>query len=140
MIDLAPTRENIQTIRKQLAPYSSLQVPPTLSETEQQSLRDAILWFSELAEYETLGICAATLAEGVAATESYVAQLSREIKLDLPDREGAVYIKFNTLKGAWYLDDYPGASRGVLISYHTSESELDAMTGTYGPFPLDLFV
>lgn len=77
---------------------------------------------------------------GVAAvTEAYVGQLSRPIRLDLPHRDGAVYIKFNTLKGAWYLDDYPGPSRGVLVSFHTSEPELDLINGTYGPLPLDLF-
>jgi hypothetical protein len=48
-------------------------------------------------------------------------------------------LKFNTLKNAWYLDSYSGDSRGVLITYYTSEAELDDVNGTYGPFLLDLF-
>ena len=42
-------------------------------------------------------------------------------------------------KGAWYLDDYVGTARGVLISFHASEPEVDVINGTYGPFPFDLF-
>jgi hypothetical protein len=139
MSDQLPTPENLQTVRQQLTRFSCLEVPPPLTEPEQQAIQSALLWFSELAEYETLGICADTLAQGKAATEAYVSRLSQPINLELPDRVGAVYIKFNTLKGAWYLDDYPGPSRGVLITYHTSDPELEAIIGTYGPFPLDLF-
>ena len=39
----------------------------------------------------------------------------------------------------WYLDDYVGPNRGVLVSFHASEPEYDLVNGTYGPFPLDLF-
>lgn len=134
-----PTPEDIRPIRQQLAQFSRLQVPPQLAPDQQQSLREALLWFSNLAEYETLGICADDLATAKATTEAYVAQFSRAVTLDLPHRDGAVYVKFNTLKGAWYLDDYVGPSRGVLVSFHTSEPELDLINGTYGPFPLDLF-
>jgi hypothetical protein len=102
-------------------------------------MRQALLLFSEAADYETLGVCADTLTAGKAAIENYVAALSRPIALDLDARSGPVYIKFNTLKGAWYLDDYPGTSRGVLISYHASDADVDAVNGTYGPFPLTLF-
>ena len=134
-----PSPVALRQVRQQLAQFSRLQVPPQLTTEQQQSLREAVLWFSDLAEYETLGICAESLAIAKAATEAYVGQLSRPVTLDLPHRDGAVYIKFNTLKGAWYLDDYPGPSRGVLVSFHTSEPELDLINGTYGPLPLDLF-
>ena len=137
MSDFTP--EKIESTRKQLARFSCLQSAPDLSAEEQQSVITAILWFSELADYETLGICADSLTEGKAALEAYVTNLSQPIKLDLDARAGAVYLKFNTLKGTWYLDDYPGPSRGVLISFHTSEPGLDAINGTFGPFPLDLF-
>ncbi len=134
-----PTPAEIRSIRQQLTQFSRLQVPPQLDPEQQRSLRESILSFSDLAEYETLGICADSLATAKAATEAYVSQLSRQVNLDLPQREGAVYVKFNTLKGAWYLDDYVGPSRGVLVSFHTSDPELDLINGTYGPFPLDLF-
>ncbi|NEP20417.1 MAG: DUF1824 family protein [Leptolyngbya sp. SIO4C1] len=134
-----PTPDNIQAVRQQLARFSSLHVPPQLSTAEQQSVQTALLWFSDLADYETIGVCAATLAEGKAALEQYVGVFARPITLDLPAHEGAVFLKFNTLKGAWYLDDYTGASRGVLVSFHVSEAEAAGVMGTYGPFPLDLF-
>jgi hypothetical protein len=92
-----------------------------------------------MSEYQTLGICADSVAAAKAALKGYVAALSQPINLDLPEQTGAVYLKFNTLKNAWYLDGYSGKSRGVLVTYHTSEPELDSVNGTYGPFPLDLF-
>ncbi len=139
MIELNPTPENIKKVRHQLAQFSRLVTPPQLSQDQKQELIDALLWFSDLADYETLGICTDTLAAGQAATEAYVEKLARPITLNLPPRDGAVYLKFNTLKGAWYLDDYSGPNRGVLVSFHSSEQEYDLVNGTYGPFPLDLF-
>ena len=139
MLNREPTSANIKQVRQQLAQFSCLAVPPQLARPQKQELADALLWFSELADYETLGICADTLAVGKAATEAYVEKLARPITLDLPNRDGAVYIKFNTLKGAWYLDDYVGPNRGALVSFHSSEPEYDLVNGTYGPFPLDLF-
>lgn len=128
-----------KAIRKRLAQFSCLETPPALSETEKAEIRQALLQLSSAADYETLGICADTLDEGKAALEAYVAALSRPIQLNLDPRPGPVYIKFNTLKGAWYLDDYPGTSRGALVSYHASDPETDIVNGTYGPFPLNLF-
>ncbi|MEM9484139.1 MAG: DUF1824 family protein [Cyanobacteria bacterium P01_F01_bin.116] len=139
MLNLKPTPTNIKKVRQQLTQFSCLVTPPQLSKKQQQELINALLWFSDLADYETLGICTDTLAAGKAATEAYVSKLARPVTLDLPARDGAVYLKFNTLKGAWYLDDYVGPNRGVLVSFHASEPEYDLVNGTYGPFPLDLF-
>lgn len=139
MPNLTPSNTNIKKVRQQLTQFSCLAAPPTLSKTQKRELIDALLWFSDLADYETLGICTDTLAAGKAATEAYVKRLCRPINLELPEREGAVYLKFNTLKGAWYLDDYVGPNRGVLVSFHASEPKYDLVNGTYGPFPLDLF-
>ncbi|MEM7793553.1 MAG: DUF1824 family protein [Cyanobacteria bacterium P01_C01_bin.118] len=139
MLNLKPTPTNIKKVRQQLTQFSCLVTPPQLSNKQQQELINALLWFSDLADYETLGICTDTLAAGKAATEAYVSKLARPVTLDLPARDGAVYLKFNTLKGAWYLDDYVGPNRGVLVSFHASEPEYDLVNGTYGPFPLDLF-
>lgn len=139
MLNLKPTSANIKKVRQQLTQFSCLVAPPQLSQAQKQDLAKSLLWFSDLADYETLGICTDTLAAGKAATEAYVAKLARPISLDLPPRDGAVYLKFNTLKGAWYLDDYVGPNRGVLVSFHASESDYDLVNGTYGPFPLDLF-
>ncbi|MBT9310966.1 DUF1824 family protein [Leptothoe kymatousa] len=139
MLKLKPTPDNLKKVRQQLAQFSCLAVPPNLTHDQKRSLVDALLWFSHLADYETLGICTETLAAAKAATEAYVHKLAQPVNLDLPPRDGSVYLKFNTLKGAWYLDDYSGPNRGVLVSFHASEPEYDLVNGTYGPFPLDLF-
>jgi hypothetical protein len=127
----------LKALRKQLNRFSCLSTPPALNEQEQADVRAALLLLNELSDYQTLGICAETLAQGRAAASAYVSALVKPVEIDLPEREGPVYIKFNTLKGAWYLDSYSGSSRGVLITYHSSD--VDEVNGTYGPFPLNLF-
>lgn len=137
---MAPVEPSeLKTIHQQLAQFSRLTVPPVLPETEAANIRAALLQFSDLADYETIGVCADDLAAAVLAMEAYVAALCRPIQLDLEPRIGPVFIKFNTLKGMWYLDGYTGTSRGVLVSFHTSEPDFDRLNGTYGPFPLNLF-
>ncbi len=139
--DLSPEEltATLKAVRQQLVEISLVHVPADLSAEQRKAVRSALLWLNELSEYQTLGICADSLAKAEAALKGYVAALSQPIQVDMADREGAVFLKFNTLKNAWYLDGYSGESRGVLVTYHTSESELEAVNGTYGPFPLDLF-
>ena len=129
----------LKAIRKQLIEISLILTPAELSDEQKQTIREHLLWLNEQSEYQTLGICASTLSEAEAALKSYVGALSQPIQVDIPPQDGAVFLKFNTLKNAWYLDGYTGDSRGVLVTYHTSEPEMDEVNGTYGPFPLDLF-
>ncbi len=120
--------------------FSRLRVAPSLSPEEQIEIRETLLRFNGLSEYQTLGICADDLATAKTALETYAVALGcPPITLELGERSGAVYLKFNTLKGAWYLDDYSEVSRGVLVSYHGADPEADVINGTYGPFPFDLF-
>lgn len=130
----------LKAVRQQLIAISLIHSPAELSDDQKQSVREALLWLNDMSEYQTLGICADTLAEAETSLKGYVSALSQPIQVDLPsDQEGAVFLKFNTLKNAWYLDGYSGDSRGVLVTYHTSEPDLNDVNGTYGPFPLDLF-
>ena len=134
-----PTTAEIMVIRQRLNQFSCLTTPPALSDAELAQVRADLSQFNQWSDYQTLGICASTLAEGQQALEAFLLALGVAVSLDLPAREGAVYLKFNTLKGAWYLDDYSGLSRGVLITFHTSDPEVAEVAGTYGPFPFDLF-
>ncbi|MBE9139632.1 DUF1824 family protein [Nodosilinea sp. LEGE 07088] len=139
MTTSSPTAADIAAARQRLNQFSCLTTPPALSNAEAEQVRTDIRDFNEWSDYQTLGICAATLAAGQQALESFLAALGVTVSLDLPPREGAIFLKFNTLKGAWYLDDYSGQSRGVLITFHTSEPEFAEVSGTYGPFSFDLF-
>ena len=131
--------EKLKTIRQALIKLSLQTQPADLSKTQQETVREGLLWLNENSEYQTIGICADNLTEAEAALKSYVAAISQPIQVDIPPQGGAVFLKFNTLKNAWYIDGYTGDSRGVLVTYHTSEPEEDDVNGTYGPFPLDLF-
>jgi hypothetical protein len=130
---------DLAAVRKRLNRFSCLTAAPELSPEERLQLREDLLLFNELSDYQTLGICAADLTTGKAAMESFLEALGVSVALDLPPRDGAVFIKFNTLKGNWYLDDYTGDSRGVLVTFHATEPEVAELIGTYGPFPFDLF-
>lgn len=134
-----PTTADIAAIRTRLNRFSCLSTPPELSPEERGQLSQDLATFNDLSDYQTLGICASHLAEAKLAMEAFLAALGVTVTLTLPDRDGPVYLKFNTLKGAWYLDDYGGSSRGVLITFHTDEPALGDLVGTYGPFPFDLF-
>lgn len=134
-----PTTADIIAIRQRLNQFSCLSTPPDLSPLEVEQVRQDLATFNNLSDYQTLGICASSLPEAKLAMELFLAALGVTVTLALPPREGAVYLKFNTLKGAWYLDDYSGQSRGVLITFHSSEPEYEALVGTYGPFPFGLF-
>ena len=131
--------ERLKTIRQFLVRLSLQASPVDLTQAQRETVREALLWLNENSEYQTLGICADSLAEAESALKSYIAAISQPIRADIPARSGAVFLKFNTLKNAWYIDSYSGDSRGVLVTYHTSEPEEDEINGTYGPFPLDLF-
>ncbi|MBW4485611.1 MAG: DUF1824 family protein [Tildeniella torsiva UHER 1998/13D] len=134
-----PAAAEIAAIRQRLSQFSCLTTPPVLSDAEAAQVRADLSDFNDWSDYQTLGICADTLAEGQQALESFLKALGVSVNLDLPTREGAVFLKFNTLKGAWYLDDYSGPSRGVLITFHTTDPEVAEVSGTYGPFPFGLF-
>lgn len=134
----SPTPD-LSTIRLRLNQFSCLHIPPQLSPDQLTQIRADLSVFNDEADYQTLGICADTLPQAKQAMESWLQALGVTVNLDLPGQEGAVYLKFNTLKGAWYLDSYTGDSRGVLIAFHSSDPEIAEMVGTYGPFPLDLF-
>ena len=103
-------------------------------ETLQQSLRRVILQSS----WQTLGICAETAPQALDTLQQYLLGLGYSGSMAAtplyPD--GPVYLKYNSQTQAYYLEGYQGCDRGVLI---TCQGEDPAM-GTYGFFPLDLFV
>jgi len=138
-MDEAAISAKLKTVRQTLTKATLGPELAPLSADQRQAICADLLWLNEMSEYQTLGICADSVTAAKAALKGYVAALSQPINLDLPEQAGAVYLKFNTLKNAWYLDGYSGESRGVLVTYHTSEPELDGVNATYGPFPLDLF-
>lgn len=130
---------DLQAIRKRLMRLSLSNTAPELDAETAIAVHQDLAVLNDLSDYQTLGVCAKTLAEGQQALESFLRGLGVNVKLDLPDRPGPVYIKFNTLKGAWYLDDYSGTTRGVLVTFHVDDADLSEVNGTYGPFPLNLY-
>ena len=119
--------------------YSCAQVTNIEPQVEEGQLRQALLLIVSLSESENLGICADNAQQGFTALTSYLEALGYKNTLEqdsLPNNQEPVYIKFNTNKMSYYLDDYIGKYRGVLVS---CQSEDDKIVGTYGHFPLDLF-
>ena len=133
------TDSQIDRALKILKLYSCAQVTNTEPEVEGEQLRQALLFIVSLSESENLGICADNAQQGFTALTSYLEALGYKNTLEqdsLPNNQEPVYIKFNTNKMSYYLDDYIGKYRGVLVS---CQSEDDKIVGTYGHFPLDLF-
>lgn len=118
---------------------SCVETPVSESEAERETLRRNIQLACREAEWENLGICADNATMAVETARQYLQALGYTPNLAIDVTEWAdqpVYFKFNTQKMSHYLDGYEGNYRGVLLAL---QSEEDALAGTYGHFPLDLF-
>lgn len=134
------TNLTVEQARKILSAFSCTQTKSVTSVEEKALLRQALLLFTSLSDSQNFGICADTAAEGFSALESYLNALGYSIPSDKPDISSIVdpvYIKYNTIRGSYYLDSYIGQYRGVLVSCQSSQDE--SINGIYGHLPLDLF-
>ena len=135
--------ENILTLKAAieiLKQYSCIQLKTVDSEEEKQQLRQALIRVVMASEYENLGICADNSQQAFVTLTSYLKALGYKSNFDLGTAnrgDTPIYLKFNTQKMSYYTDKYVGDYRGVLISFYAHEEEV---VGTYGHFPLDLFV
>jgi Domain of unknown function (DUF1824) len=132
------TNLNIQSAQKLLKPFNCLEPKSVNSESEKVLIRQALLLLSEHSDYQILGICADTKAQGLLALKTYATALGYEPNCNLATVDGAVYLKFNPNTGLCYLESYTGTHRGVLVSFQSSE--VGDINNMYGHFPLDLFV
>lgn len=135
-----PINLTVKEAREILAEYSCFEVKTVDSELEKQRLRAALLLITNLAESENLGVCADNSDQGLITLASYLQALGYEVPFEqssvTPINE-PVYIKFNGQKMTYLMDTYQGKYRGVLVS---CQSEDDDIGGTYGHFPMDLFM
>lgn len=105
-----------------------------------EELRRSLLLISKLSPAKNLGICADNSQQGFTALSSYLKAFgysSDFAQEKITHSWEPVYLKFSTQKMSYYLDDYTGKYRGVLISCQTEDEQI---AGTYGHFPLNLFI
>ncbi|NJL68022.1 MAG: DUF1824 family protein [Microcoleus sp. SM1_3_4] len=136
-----PTNLTVEKAQQILKDFTCLDMKSVASVAQKQELREALLLVADLSDYQMLGVCATSTEEGFAALETYLKALGYQPVFDsnaVPAFTGSVYIKFNTLKGSYYVDSYTGTYRGVLVSCQSAAE--DGVSGTYGHLPLDLFV
>lgn len=124
---------------KLLKLFSCTETKSVDSEAEKTRLREALLLIVNLSDSQNLGICADNPAQALDALASYLQALGYQIPPaeEIPSHSNPVYLKFNSQKMSYYLDDYTGKYRGVLVSCQSEDSE--ELNGTYGHLPLDLF-
>ncbi|WP_013325196.1 DUF1824 family protein [Gloeothece verrucosa] len=140
MSDLKETNLTIEEALKLLREYSCIQVKTVDAKIQKEQLREALLLITSVSEYENIGVCANNAQEGLAALFSYLKAFGYQTNFEATEKfeeHQPVYIKYNTQKQSHYLDSYAGSYRGVLISCQADD---DALVGTYGHFPLDLFM
>lgn len=128
--------------QKVLAVFNCLEEAPSLSESQQAIIRSALRTVVHEADCVIFGVCAESIAQGLAAVRAYGAGLDREVPPE-PEQRGVanpeqpIYIKCNTNSLLFYAEPYQGENRGVLVSCQSQvDEELNAM---YGHLPLDLF-
>jgi len=122
-----------------LQSYSTTEIKFPQESTEKENLKNSIVQIASLSDWQNLGICSNTLAEGLSTLEKYLSALGYKIppieSKEIEEVSG-VYIKYNTRKMTYIIEPYLGEYRGVLISY---QGEDQTIARTYGYFPLDLF-
>ena len=112
---------------------------PDIPDGDRPTVKTALANVVAASDFQTLGVCADSAAEGYAALATYLAAFDLEAA-DLPKTSaiaGPIYIKFNSKTGQHYASDYPGDARGVLVCCHCEYPELNS--DMYGHLPLDLF-
>jgi len=120
--------------------YDGAQLTNTEVLIEPEQLRNSLLLVTSLSQSQNLGICADNFQQGFAALVSYLEAFGYQINLEQENVSQSfepVYLKFSTQKMSYYSKEYTGEYRGVLVS---CQSEDDLIAGTYGHFPLDLFL
>ena len=118
----------------------SVQLTNTEPLAELDELRNSLLLVAGLSSSQNLGICADNFQQGFLALASYLEAFGYQINLEQDKANQShepVYLKFSTQKMSYYSSEYTGEYRGVLVSY---QSEDDLIAGTYGHFPLNLFL
>ncbi|HEY9634067.1 MAG TPA: DUF1824 family protein [Coleofasciculaceae cyanobacterium] len=131
------TNLTVDEAQQLLKPFNCIEGKSVNSESEKALLRQALLLLTQHSDYQILGICADTMAQGLSALKTYSEALGYDPNLDLSPIDGSVYVKFNPKTGLCYLDSYTGTHRGVLVSYQSSyDGQINEM---YGHLPLDLF-
>lgn len=135
-----PTDLTLDQALKILKSYDCVQVASTEALVELEQLRNSLLLVMSLSSSQNLGVCADDSQQGFAALASYLEAFGYQSNFEqekLSQSSEPVYLKFSTQKMSYYSDKYTGKYRGVLVS---CQSEDDLIAGTYGHFPLDLFL
>ncbi len=127
----------VQEAQELLKPFNCIENKSISSESEQALIRQALLLVIEHSDYQILGICADTAAQGLSALKTYSEALGYQPNLELDLIDGSVYIKFNPNSGLCYIDSYTGSHRGVLVSCQSAYP--DGINDMYGHLPLNLF-
>ncbi|WP_373478761.1 DUF1824 family protein [Geminocystis sp.] len=122
-----------------LKKYSGIELKIVNSEEEKQALQSALKLIVSLSDNENLGICASTEKEAFNTLQNYLKALGYSFNLEdnLLFENKAIYLKFSTEKMSYYVSDYQGEYRGVLITIFADSQ--DEIIGTYGYLPLNLF-
>lgn len=107
------------------------------SSDDRSRLRQALMQVVAASDYQMLGICAESIAQGQSALVDYTRALGYQPRLELHSIEGPVYIKFNSRTLSCYASPYEGEHRGVLVSCQSADE--DGINEMYGHLPIDLF-
>ncbi|MGI0480278.1 DUF1824 family protein [Geminocystis sp. CENA526] len=125
---------------KLLKEFSCIDVKIIESEEEKLRLQEALKLIVSLSDDQNFGICASSPQEALNSLNSYLLALGHEddITKDISLTHKPVYLKFSTERKAYNISDYSGDYRGVLVTIFADFN--DKIVGTYGHFPLDLFL
>jgi hypothetical protein len=102
-----------------------------------EQIRSALDVVREHSDYQILGICADSLAQGEQALTAYIKAFDYPFIPTVPPVDGPIYIKYNPKLRSCHSDNYIGEHRGVLVSCQSAYD--DDVNELFGHLPLDLY-
>jgi hypothetical protein len=136
-----PTPLSIEAAQQTLEAFTCAEIQSINQIKNPDQIGAALKVLVQNSEYQMLGICADSLQAAWNALEQYLQKLGYNITLDrnaVESIEGSVYLKFNGRSQSYYASPYTEKYRGVLVSCQSTDDT--GVNGTYGHFPLDLFL
>ena len=122
-----------------LEDLDKLRSAPRLSNSQSKNLFKQVQDVIYKADWITIGVMSESLKEGINAIRTIEERFKfNEMKgVDLPTKNGPVFVKANQKTGEIRGRIEYGLGEGILISCHSEDNSLAART--IGPFPLDFF-
>ena len=122
-----------------LTDLDKLRSAPSLNKEQSELLRNQLEPIIGKTDWVTIGVMTPSLSKGINAVRRIekTFRFNKMKCINLPTLNGPIFLKANQKTGEIHARIEYGLGEGILISCHSDDNSIDAIT--IGPFPLDFF-